>query len=116
MTTVSVLSPAAFDVEHPARRPPTVARRERFEARSDQQFGILRVAHPAMMPVLADLALVQKPHRAFAHAVDGPVRVGLAQMRSLRPAGGGDTSGAAPGARHGASSPFGNPKALRAPR
>jgi hypothetical protein len=74
-------------VKAPARRPHAVPPREALQAGPDQPFAVLRVAHPAVVPMLADLALLEAPDRALAHAVHRPVRVRVAQMSPLRPVG-----------------------------
>jgi hypothetical protein len=43
------------------------------------------MAHPTVPPVLADLPLVEKPHRPLTDTVNGAFWVHLAQVQPLRP-------------------------------
>jgi len=66
--------------DHPWPWGDTPARHVARDPWTASGLAVLGVTHPAVVPVLADLARLENPGRALAHAVHGAVRMGLAQV------------------------------------
>src|SRR5262245_57639519 len=77
-------SVAGFDIEEPARRQQAPALQIMLDPRPTADLPILRMAHPTMLAVLADLAFLEEPDRALADTVDDAVGMHLAQVPPLR--------------------------------